>query len=204
MLVRHASDWLRAQAAARYPDVDMEIEVVPPDVRLHLAACPEPRFSLAQGSQPWGKGSMGVRCQMPAAWSLFTAYSVRMTGPALVSKHTARARQTLNDDDVELRRVAYQADPDLYLRDPGRLRGAQLSVPLAPGTPIRADMLRRPPLVKAGQRVRLVVEAPGFRVGQEGTAQQSGSAGDTVRVKTPGGRIVGGVVEPDGAVHVRP
>lgn len=203
-LTRQATEWLRAQATSRFPDADIEVEVTPPDARLRLVACPEPRFSLAQGSQPWGKGSLGMRCQSPANWSLFTAYMVRITGPALVSKHAARARQTLNADDVEIRRTAYQADPALYLRDPASVQGSQLIVPVAPGTPLRADMLRRPPAIKAGQRVRLVAEGPGFRIGQEGVAQQTGAVGDIVRVKTANGRIVSGTVEADGTVRAHP
>lgn len=203
-LTRLATEWLRAQAASRYTDVDIEVEVAPPDARLRLVACPEPRFSLAQGSHPWGKGSLGMRCQSPTTWSLYTAYTVRLAGPALVSKHAARARQTLNADDMELRRTAYQADPDLYPRDPTRVQGSQLTVPVAPGTAIRADMLRRPPAIKAGQRVRLVAEGPGFRIGQEGVAQQAGAVGDLVRVKTSGGKIVSGTVQADGTVRAHP
>jgi flagella basal body P-ring formation protein FlgA len=203
-LANLGADWLRARVAERHPDVDIAIEVTPPDPRLRLPDCPTPLFSLPSGASLWGSGSLGARCEAPAAWALYTPYRIRLSGPGLVSRHAARARQGLGAEDVAAARVEYQAAPESYLRDPAQLRGAQLAVPVASGTALRHDMLRRPPLIKAGQRVRIIIEGTGFRIGQEGIAQQAGAEGETIRLKTASGKLLHGRVEQDGSVSVEP
>lgn len=202
-LVRQAELWLQDQAQARYPGLEAAAQVTSPDPRLRLPACAEPRFSLPPGSAPWGSGSLGMRCDTPHVWSLYTPYKISLRGPALVSIRSVAARQALLPQDVERRQIDYQAMPEVYLQDIEALSGSLLSVPVSPGSAIRHDMLRRPPLIKAGQRVQMHVEGPGFRVSQVGIAQQSGAIGASIRLKTLTGRIVQGTVAADGSVDIR-
>jgi flagella basal body P-ring formation protein FlgA len=66
------------------------------------------------------------------------------------------------------------------------------------------DMLRRPQVVRSGQRVRVVVEGSGFQVSQEGIAQNNAHAGETVKVKLDQKRFVQGTAQADGTIQVRP
>lgn len=203
-LTRAAGNWLEGQAIARHPGLGIGVQVTPPDARLRMSACADLRFSLPAGSQPWGTGSLGVRCESPHVWSFYTPYKITLTGPALVSNRAIAARQSLTGQDVESKQVEYQAMPELYLQDRQALTGTVLTVPIGPDTAIRSDMLRRPPLIKAGQRVPMRVEGPGYRISQEGIAQQPGALGENIRLKTANGRIVEGTVAADGSVRVGP
>ncbi len=204
VLSRSAEAWLRAQTTARYPDTEVTVEVSPPDERLRLTHCDKPLFSLPANARLWDTGSLGIRCESTQSWSLYTPYRISISGPALVSRRALRARQGIGADDVVAARVAYQASPESYVHDVEQLRGSVLSVPVAAGGAIRADMLRRPQLIKAGQKTRIIVEGPGYSVTQEGIAQQQGAAGDSIRLKTTGGRLIQGRIEADGTVRVEP
>jgi flagella basal body P-ring formation protein FlgA len=204
VLRQGAAAFLSRESTSVYPDSQASVEVEAADPRLRLPRCPAPIYFLAAGSRPWGSGSVGVRCDGRSAWSLYLTYRIRLRGPALVARHPIPPRQPLAATDLVADNVEYADDPGKYPRDPSRLLGAVLTRPVAGGTPIRIDMLHRPPLVRAGQRVRILVEAPGFLVGQEGIAQHQAAAGETVRLKTAQGRIVQGTVQADGTVRVQP
>lgn len=201
-LVRQGETWLQAQASERYPDLGVNVQVIAPDNRLRMPACAALDFSLPSGSLLWGNGSLGVRCAAPSVWSLYTPYKIRLSGPALVSLRAVSARHALAPGEVELQRIEYHGMPETYPRDNHLLAGTVLVVPVSPGTAIRNDMLRRPPLVKAGQRVRIRADGPGFQVSQEGVAQQAGALGETIRLKTANGRILQGQVEADGSIRL--
>jgi flagella basal body P-ring formation protein FlgA len=203
-LTKAGEDWLRSLAGERYPGTTIEVRVTPPDARLRLVACVEPRFFLAPGSKPWGGGSLGLRCESPAVWSLYTPFQIKLTGLALVSKRAFAARQPIAEDDVELRQIEYIGAPETHLRDPRQLRGAVPTMPIQAGAPLRNEVLHRPPIIKAGQKVRILVDGPGFKVSQEGVAQQAGAAGETIRLKTAAGRMIQGKIEADGRVRIEP
>jgi flagella basal body P-ring formation protein FlgA len=203
-LVRQGEDWLQAQATGRYPDLTINTRVIAPDNRLRMPACAELHFTLPSGAQLWGNGSLGVRCETPNVWSLYTPYKISLSGPALVSRRTVAARQALAPGEVDSQWLEYQALPEVYLRDKQALAGTVLLVPVSPGTAIRHDMLRRPPLIKAGQRVSIRIGGPGFQVSQEGIAQQAGAIGETIRLKTANRRMLQGRVEADGSVSLSP
>lgn len=196
--------WLQTQAEERYAGLRAETRVSPPDARLRLAACTEIRFALAPGSKPWGSGNLGVRCEAPYVWSLYTPFQIKLTGPSLVSKRALSARQPIDAEDVEIRQVEYLADPESHPRDARLLKGAVLAMPIQAGTPLRNELLRRPPLIKAGQKVRVLIDGPGYRVSQEGVAQHAGAAGEILRLKTASGRMIQGRIEADGGVRVEP
>ena len=196
--------WLARQAAQQYPGTEAEIQVVAPDKRLRFLACDEIQYSLPRGREVWNGGSLRARCDSPQVWSLFMPYRLRLTGSALVSKHTMIAHQHISAADTELRQVEYRSEPRNYLQDTALLQDSTLAVPLSAGTPIRLDMLRRPPLVKAGQRVRVTVDGSGYQISQDGIAQQQGAAGDVIRLKTPSGRMIHATVQPDGSALLQP
>lgn len=203
-LARQGAEWLRRHVAETYPDATSEVRVTPPDNRLRLKACAETTFRLADGSQPWGQGSLAARCAAPENWQVYLAYRVKLGGPALVSARALAARQALTPADVEIREVEYLRAPGLYLRNVEGLRGATLNMPAPAGTPLRVDMLRRPMAVRAGERIGVLAEGDGFQVRQEAVALQSGAIGDLIRLKTTTGRIIQATVSDAGQARIAP
>ena len=199
-----ATNYLREIVAASHPDSQANIEVDGIDPRLRLPACPTPGFRLPPGNRPWGTGTLEVRCETPAVWTLFLTYRIRLRGPALLARHPLALRHTLAAGDLVLGEAEYSGDPGRYPRDPNPLQGATLTKSISAGNPIDIDMLRRQPLIKAGQNVKILIDAPGFQVSQHGIAQQAGAAGEMIKLKTTSGKLIQGVVQPNGTVQVRP
>ncbi|MFA5081907.1 MAG: flagellar basal body P-ring formation chaperone FlgA [Hydrogenophilaceae bacterium] len=199
-----AGRFVSDQVGMAYPESHAEVTIGPIDPRLNLAHCPEPVFALSPGSNLWGSGSLAVDCTSPNKWGLYLTYRSVLRGPALLAKRPLPAGTTPGAADVIRDLIEYAGDPGRYPRDLASLRGATLSRPLAKNSPITIDMLRIRPIVRAGQRVRIMIDGNGFQVSQEGIAQSQASAGDNLRLKTPSGRYVQGTVQPDGTVRVKP
>lgn len=199
-----AAQHVEAMAQAAYPDAHVTVEIGPIDPHLRLTACPDPRFALPLSARAWGSGHLAVRCTAPAEWTLYLTYRIHLRGPGLVTRRPLAARAPLAPADMEVAIIEYEHDPGLYPRDPSELAGSHTMRPLAKGAALRMDMLRRPPAIRSGQKVRLVVQGAGFTATQEGTAQQTVAAGETVRVRLANGRIVQGVAKADGSVQVTP
>jgi flagella basal body P-ring formation protein FlgA len=203
-LRRQAADFLLEQAAENHPGSKAQVEMGAVDPRLRFPACPTPEFFLPPGNRGWGNGNLGVRCTSPEPWSLYIGYQVRLSGPALVAKRPLAARAPLAAADWEIKEVDYANDPGAYPRDLRHFPGATLVRPVVAGTPLAIDMLRRPQVVRSGQRVRVVVEGSGFQISQEGIAQNNAHAGEIVKVKLDQKHFVQGTAQADGTIEVRP
>lgn len=195
---------LAAQVAAAYPEARAQVEIGPIDPRLKLADCPEPAFTPAAGSRLWGAGNLAVACPGPTPWNLYLSYRIALRGPALVAVRPLPAGAVPGANDLTPAEVEYAGDPGRYPREVAGLRGAALARPLPRHGAVTLDLLRIRPLIKAGQRVRIVIDGAGFQVSQEGIAQGQAAPGDSLRLKTASGHLVQGVVQADGTVRVRP
>jgi len=203
-LRQQAADFLLKQAAESHPGHKTRVEMGPVDPRLRFPACTAPTFFLPPGNRSWGNGNLGVRCETPEAWSLYIGYQIQVRGPALVAKRPLAMRAPLNAADWESKEVDYDTDPGAYPRDLRNFPGATLARPVPAGTPLVIDMLRRPQVVRSGQRVRIVIEGSGFQVSQEGIAQNNAHTGETVKVKLDNKRYVQGTAQANGTVQVSP
>ena len=197
-----AARFVTSQAGTAFPDARAEVDIGPIDPRLNLPACPEPEFSLSPGSTLWGSGNLAVSCVAPAPWSLYLTYRTTLKGPALVARRPLPAGTVPGPSDVVRGEIEYAGDPGRYPRDSANLRGARLARPVAKNQPITIDLLRIPPIIKAGQKVRILVDGTGFQISQEGIAQGQARVGDSLRLKTPSGRYVQGIVQMDGTVRI--
>lgn len=199
-----AARFVGEQVRIAYPATGARVEVGPIDPRLMLPACPKPGFELSSGSSLWGSGTLAVRCEAPRPWSLYVTYRTVLKGPALLARRPLPAGTAPGPDDLSSGTVDYDSDPGRYPRDPGALHGAVLTRPLAKDAPLTVDMLRIRPIIRPGQRVRVVIDGSGFQISQEGIAQAQAGVGDSLRLKTASGRYVVGVVQPDGSVRIQP
>jgi flagella basal body P-ring formation protein FlgA len=64
-------------------------------------------------------------------------------------------------------------------------------------------MLRPPALFAVGADVRVMVNGGGFSVTSSGKAMSAAGEGQTVRVRMDNGRLISGVVNPEGVVLVQ-
>jgi flagella basal body P-ring formation protein FlgA len=191
------------QAAAAYPSAHAEVSIGAIDPRLNLPPCSDLKLNLAPGSRLWGAGNLAAECVAPQPWKLYLSYKVTLKGPALLTRRPLPGGFSPAPGDLTTGVVVYAGDPGRYPNDTASLLGATLTRPAPAHQPITVDILRVAPVIKAGQKVRAVLSGSGFQVVQEGIAQSQAKPGETLRLKTPSGRFIQGVVQPNGTVRVQ-
>jgi flagella basal body P-ring formation protein FlgA len=199
-----ARHFIAEQVAASFPQSKAQIQIGSLDPRMKLPDCPSPSFNLAPGSHLWGTGSVGVQCNASAGSSLYLSYRIQLKGPALLARRPLPSHYSPLAQDLVKTEIEYTMDPGRYPQDTENLHGATLSMPLAKGLPLTVDILRVMPIIRAGQRVSVMTDGPGFQITQEGIAQQQAGVGDQIRLKLSSGRYLQGTVQDDGTVYIKP
>ena len=172
------------------------------DSRLNLATCPTPQAFLPHNSRAWGKTTVGVRCVMPASWTIYVPVRVRVQGEYVAAAVPLAQGQVIRQADLA------KVKGDLTSLPPGIITNmvqavgqtAARSMPL--GAPLRQDALRSQKAIQQGQTVKLVSNGPGFSVSAEGRAQANANEGQTIQVRTNGGQMVSGIAKLGGVVEV--
>lgn len=175
-----------------------------PLVRAELAPCARSQAFLPSGLRPWGRLSVGVRCVDGAAWTVMVPAQVRVWGTALVAQVPLAAGVVPGAADVAEQEVELSREMGGLLRDLAQLGGRALVRPLAAGQVLRADQLRSPTVVQAGEAVRLRIVGDGFAITSTGQALAAASEGQPVRVRTEFGRILTGVAREGRSVDIEP
>jgi len=199
-----AANHLAFRMKEAYPGATPHIEMGQVDPRLRLPACSRLEFSEPAAARPALAGSLGVRCSEPEAWSIFIGFQVRLRGPALLARQPLTARSPIRIEDWDSGEANYGNDPGSYVQTLENLAGSTLSRPVAAGTPLQIQMLWRPRVIRAGQRVSVVIEGPGFQVSQDAIAQNNAYVGEAVKVRLKDRRLLQGRAEADGRVRINP
>ena len=160
---------------------NVSVTVHPP--RAELPACNDPEPFLPNASaSPIGRVSVGVRCNDSGRVRYLRA-EVQATGryvevaERIEAGEAVRARHLL-EQQGDLGRL-----PDQAILDPATAIGQEATRPLAVGVMLQEHHLRRPQLVKRGQRVVIEVRGTGFRITREAQAMEAGGEGESVRVR---------------------
>ena len=95
-----------------------------------------------------------------------------------------------------------EVEPADALLDEEEIVGQQTRYPTGAGKPLRKSLLVTPEVIRAGQRVSVLIQERTFTVSTEGKAIHRAGAGDRVRVLLDNRRTVNGVAQPDGSVVV--
>lgn len=82
------------------------------------------------------------------------------------------------------------------------LVGRVLSVPVTSGQPVLATLTTAPVLVRAGAPVQVHYRDPDFVISATATAVSDGAAGEVIRVRQEGGRVVRAQVQDDGSLVI--
>lgn len=197
-----AAEATRAAFAGR-PGVRVEVVPGTLDPRLNLAPCTKIQPYLPAGHRAWGRTRVGLRCvEGPVAWNVSMPLTVKVYAPGLVARQPLSAGMALLEEHLEVAEVEWTASDSQPFTSVQALAGRTLARSLTPGQAVReADMRRRQWFV-AGDPVRLRVSGSGFQITGEGTALTPGLEGQTVRVRTEGGRTVVGRATAERLVEV--
>ena len=100
----------------------------------------------------------------------------------VVARRPLGRLKPIDPDDVEVRSVdAAGLDAD-SITDPGAVIGKRTRRLVESGAVLRPDMVESPPLVKNGDRVRIIVESEGLRITAFGQVKQRGAQGELIQV----------------------
>ncbi len=190
------------ERSAGHPGGRVEVTLGQLDPRIQLAPCGKIEPYLPAGMRLWGRASIGVRCVEGATWSVLLPVTVSVFSPALVANSALAAGSTPTEKDFRLEEVDLAREHGAVISNPAQLAGQVMARPIAAGQPIRADHLRIPPTIAAGDPVKVHVTGEGFSIAAEGIALAAAGDGQPLRVRTENGRILSGVVR-DRVVEIK-
>jgi flagellar basal body P-ring formation protein FlgA len=194
------------QAGAGLAGGAVRVEVEPGrlDPRLRLAPCDRIEAYLPANARPWGRTRVGLRCvQGPTPWNVYLPVTVKVHASALVAASALPAATVLGSEHLRVAEVDWAAATSAPVTDPAALVGRMLARALPAGAAVRGTDLKQRQWFAAGDTVRLVTRGAGFSVSGEGQAMSAGLEGQSVRVRTEGGRVVSGVAVAPNRVEVQ-
>ena len=180
--------------------------VVPPgEVELKArprlpSACPEPCRRVDLGSIPvvveaWIDGRLYRTVSLSLRLSLIRE--------VVVANYPLPRHTVVKATDVRLERRDIGLLAHEPLQDPALAVGRRTTRMLAMGDVIISDAVELPPVIRKGDVITLMVEAPGLLLTAKGIAQEEAKAGQLIRVKnTASGREVLGKAANDRTVRV--
>ena len=196
----YVSQQVAALAGPQITRFDVQLGNIDP--RLVLAPCRRSEPFLPTSARLWGRSSLGVRCVDGASWSVLLPLTVRIWGQTLVAAAPLAAGSVLTAGDLREQEIELTREPADLVRDVAQLQGRTLTRPLAMGQALRADMVRLPNAVQAGDPVRLRITGAGFAVTASGQALGAAADGQPLRVRSELGKILTGIAREGRLVDV--
>lgn len=175
------------------------------DPRLRLKRCERALqvFFNSQQKRASSRAFVGVRCELPAPWTIYVPINLEIYAEVAMTRHPLRRGHRLNASDLLMSRRNLAALPSGYFTDPAALIGMETSRQLAAQTVFSPYSVKQPKVVQRGEQVALVIESGSISVRMRGKALDSAALGERVRVKNnSSGRVVEGHVSAPGVVKV--
>ncbi|MBY0399077.1 flagellar basal body P-ring formation chaperone FlgA [Myxococcota bacterium] len=128
---------------------------------------------------------------------------VTMSERVVIAKHALSRGHVVAAEDLASVERDRAKSPGDVARDPALLVGQRARRSVAPDQVLREGDFERVPVVERGDRVTLVLQHGPLSIQALGRAQETGSAGDWIRVvNVESKREVSGRVDSEGRVHV--
>jgi len=167
-----------------------------------LPPCEAPEAFLPPGATPWGRVSVGVRCQTERPWTRFVQAHVSVEGSYFVAARAIETGRPLGAADVTERTGDLTRLPRSVITSAAELVGVVAANRIGPGAPLRKESVRGVTVIQQGQAVKLVAQGEGFVVSTEGKALSGARVGAVVQAKTREGRLVSGVADEEGQIQL--
>jgi flagella basal body P-ring formation protein FlgA len=180
----------------------VEVSVAPVFPR-GLAACASLEPFMPPGARSFGRTTIGVRCVGAKPWTLYVQARVAVQITYYVASRQINPGEALSAVDYVPRDGDLATLPQTVITDPSQANGAIALMRITSGLPLRSDMLRSAASVVIGQTVKVVAEGPNFSISSEGSVLNNAAPGQLVRVRTPNGQIISGVVKDASTVQVQ-
>lgn len=183
-------------------DATVHVKLVKQDERIGSPACPEALFSNTTNNRLWGRTFLKVQCIGGESNGFFVGVDFDVFAPVLVMKKTIPIGQALGPDDVEFSTMNIAQLPQGWINNMTHIHNKTATRPLTPGLVLRQDYIKGTPLIRRGDTVRVMMKGQGFSIGGSAQAVEAAEQGQTVKVKTPQGKILTGIATEPALVEV--
>lgn len=197
---RAVEDFLRVQIKGLPGNASYSVGNV--DAERLAGTCEGYEVSMANGGRPWGRTQVAVRCR-GGTWNLWVPVQIRVVAEYLVAARPINAGQRLVEADFRRQIGELSELPNGILMDKEQAIGRTTIASLAPGRPLRSDMLRQATVVQQGQSVKIVGSGSGFQVANEGRALNSAVVGQVAQVRLNSGQVLSGIAKADGTIEIK-
>ncbi|MFM0647861.1 flagellar basal body P-ring formation chaperone FlgA [Paraburkholderia bryophila] len=168
-----------------------------------LAACTALEPFMPSGARLWGRVTVGVRCAGERPWTIYLQARISLNATYYLAARAMSPGEVLTAADLVARDGDLTGLPQAIVTDPSQAIGSVTLTRVAGGMPLRRDMLKSTSAVSIGQTVRVVAAGAGFSISSEGSAMNNASPGQQVRVRTPNGQIISGIVKDGSTVEIQ-
>jgi len=176
---------------------DYIIQNIPQDnkvVRIKEIQVPE-RVILSKGriaykvSAPRSRQLMG-NCSLTVDFSvnghsqkrIWASAQVEVRGPVVVTRKPLGRYKPITEDDIVLQTMDLANLPSNVITNPEAVIGQRTKRAIGAQTPLRADVVELPPLVKRGDLVVIIVETNGLKITARGLVKKKGRLGERIPV----------------------
>jgi len=173
------------------------------DPRLRLAACQKVDAYLPTGARVWGATRVGLRCvEGPSAWNVYLPVNVQVFGPGLVAAAPLPAGHVIAQADLRSAEINLTDSRSPAVLDGAAVVGRVLAQALTAGEALRVNGMKNRQWFAPGDTVQLRAVGGGFVLAASGEALTAGLEGQSVRVRTSGGKVVVGQAVGDKLVEI--
>lgn len=165
-------------------------------------ACPALEVSMAPGARSIGRTTVLVRCHNATSWSIYVPVQIKVMTEYLVTTRPLNQGQLIGESDLTIQTGDLGNLPNGVILDSAQAVGRVAAIPLPAGRPLLVDLLRQPPVIQAGQTVKVVSRGATFEVSSEGRALSAAAEGKVVQVRLNNGQTVSGLARQGGIVEI--
>ena len=113
---------------------------------------------------------------------IWATAQIEVLGPVVVTRKPLGRYKPITEDDIVIQTMDLANLPSNVLTDPDAVLGKRTKRAIGVQTPLRADIIELPPLVKRGDLVTIIVESEGLKVTARGLVKKKGRLGERIPV----------------------
>ena len=142
------------------------------------------KVAVPRSSELMGKCSIAVDFSVNGhpqkkVWATAT---IEILGPVVVTRKPLGRHKPITEEDIELQTMDLSDLPAAIVTDPETVLGKRTRRAIGAQTPLRADLIELPPLVKRGDLVVIVAESNGLKITTLGQVKKRGRLGERIPV----------------------
>ena len=113
---------------------------------------------------------------------VWVTVSLERLTQVVVARRPLGRYKPIDDDDLEVKTLDAAGLPADSITNPELVIGKRTRRPVDSGTVLRPELVEFPPIVKSGDRVRIIAETAGLRISALGQVKQKGCQGELIQV----------------------